>query len=102
MSIVMSDRIGCYPVRILTALLPAPNHSTRLYERPSARGDLQEENAMNPLLSILKIRHSRLERLLRKEMACPHPDALRIQTLKRKKLAIKDRIVALSQQEVTQ
>ena len=57
---------------------------------------------MNPLLPVLKLRHGRLERLLRKEMACPHPDALRIQMLKRKKLAIKDRIVALSKQEVIQ
>lgn len=55
---------------------------------------------MNPLLPILKLRHSRLERLLRKEMACPYPDALRIQALKRKKLALKDRIVALSKKEI--
>ena len=56
---------------------------------------------MNSLLPILKLRHARLERLLRKETACPCPDTLRIQMLKRKKLAIKDRIVALSKKEVT-
>ena len=55
---------------------------------------------MNPLVSVLKIRHSRLERLVRKEMARPQPDARRIQMLKRKKLALKDRIAALSKKEI--
>ena len=56
---------------------------------------------MNPLLPILKLRHARLERLLRTEMARAYPDAFRIQMLKRKKLALKDRIMALSRKEVT-
>ena len=56
---------------------------------------------MNPFLPILKLRHARLERLLRTEMARAYPDAFRVQMLKRKKLALKDRIMVLSKQEVS-
>ena len=56
---------------------------------------------MNPFLPILKLRHARLELLLRTEMARAYPDAFRIQMLKRKKLALKDRIMVLSKQEVS-
>ncbi len=55
---------------------------------------------MHPLIPILKLRHARLDILLRKQMARAYPDALRIRTLKRGKLAMKDPIMALSRREV--
>ena len=56
---------------------------------------------MNPLLTMMKLRHDLLDKLLRMELACANPDDFRIQTLKRKKLALKDRIAAQSKKEVS-
>jgi hypothetical protein len=44
----------------------------------------------------LASRHAALERLVAEEQRRPQPDALRLQVLKRRKLALRDQIAAIS------
>jgi len=45
-------------------------------------------------LTVLKSKHTKLEQQIKKEMKSPHPDTLRISSLKKQKLQIKDQLLA--------
>lgn len=53
-------------------------------------------------LASLNAAHSRLDEEIRKEMAAPLPDTLRIQSLKRKKLRLKEAIQLSDRQDRVQ
>ena len=76
-----------------------PLFPTRLsFERPTARsgnpapGDLA---ALTWLLARLWLQHSSLERRIAAEASRPLPDSTLVGTLKRERLAVRDRIAAL-------
>lgn len=52
--------------------------------------------ALAPRLASLSEDHQRLETLIKAEMRRPAPDFATLTALKRRKLAVKDRIVSLS------
>jgi hypothetical protein len=50
---------------------------------------------MNPVIESLVRKHRRIERTIRDELRRRLPDSLRLQRLKKAKLALKDRLSAL-------
>lgn len=58
---------------------------------------------MNDAFQIYRIRrqHQRLSRIIDYEAGQPAPDPIRIRELKRRKLALKDRLLAMENQSLT-
>ena len=63
----------------------------------SVAGETGESLPLNQRIHLLEDEHSQLEQALSEEEARPMPDSLRIASLKRKKLAIKDELAALTE-----
>jgi hypothetical protein len=62
----------------------------------SVVSDSAEQLPLTQRILSLQEQHSRLEEALAEQEARPMPDSLTIATLKRKKLAIKDELAALT------
>ena len=62
----------------------------------SVAGEPGESLPLNQRIHLLQDEHSQLEQELAEEEARPMPDSLRIASLKRRKLAIKDELAALT------
>ena len=62
----------------------------------SVSNDSGEGLPLNKRIGSLQDKHSKLERALAEEEARPLPDSIAIKSLKRKKLAIKDELAALT------
>lgn len=62
----------------------------------SVAGESGETLPLDQRIHLLQDEHSRLEQELAEEEARPMPDSLRIASLKRRKLAIKDELAALT------
>jgi len=63
----------------------------------SVASDRGESFPLNQRIDFLQEEHSQLEQALADEEARPMPDSLTIAILKRKKLAIKDELAALTE-----
>ena len=63
----------------------------------SVVGERGKSSALNQRITSLQQEHHRLEESLAEETARPMPDSLTIASLKRRKLAIKDELAALTE-----
>ena len=63
----------------------------------SVASDSGESLSLNHRINHLQDEHTQLEEALAEEEARPMPDSLRIASLKRKKLAIKDELADLTE-----
>jgi len=63
----------------------------------SVAGETGESASLSHRIHSLENEHTQLEQALAEEEARPMPDSLRIASLKRKKLAIKDELAELTE-----